>query len=190
MQECKQALAPHPLPPSSASLTPTGGSGRDWGFNKTAVEFGAIATDSYSHMPSHTGTQQPGMTGLVKEELLTRSLEVAIRVENGEIRFDPLLLRQDELLDQAESWQVYDIHLEPTTIHLPEGSLGMTLCQVLVVVSTTPGDPAVEIVCSDDTTKYRPGPHLDRQTSAKIFARSGKVTQIRAYLPGEAVEGA
>ncbi|MBK5266822.1 MAG: hypothetical protein JJE47_05250 [Acidimicrobiia bacterium] len=160
------------------------------GFNKTAVEFGAIPTDPYSHTPAHAGAQQPGMTGLVKEELLTRPLEVGIRVENGEIRFDPLLLRLDELLDQEETWQMYDIHLKPTTILLPEGSLGMTFCQVPVVVSATLGEASVEIVFRDGTTKRRPGLGLDRQTSAQVFAPSGEITQIRAHLPGESAERA
>ncbi len=160
------------------------------GFNKTAVEFGAIPTDPYSHTPAHAGAQQPGMTGLVKEELLTRPLEVGVRVENGEIRFDPLLLRHDELLDQAETWQMYDIHLKPTTILLPEGSLGMTLCQVPVVVSAAPGDASIEIVFRDGTTTRRPGLGLDRKTSAQVFARSGEITQIRAHLPGERAQRA
>ena len=45
---------------------------RGLGFNKTAVEYGAFPTDPYSHTPAHAGAQQPGMTGQVKEELLTR----------------------------------------------------------------------------------------------------------------------
>ena len=42
------------------------------GFNKSPGEFGAFPTDPYSNTPKHAGAQQPGMTGLVKEEVLTR----------------------------------------------------------------------------------------------------------------------
>ncbi len=42
------------------------------GFNKTAAEYGAFPTDPYSHTPAHAGAQQPGMTGQVKEEIVTR----------------------------------------------------------------------------------------------------------------------
>ena len=73
------------------------------GFNKTSEQFGAIPTDPYSHTPAHAGAQQPGMTGLVKEELLTRTLEVGVRVANGEICIDPILMRRDELLDRTET---------------------------------------------------------------------------------------
>ena len=42
------------------------------GFNKTPAVYGAFPTDPYSHTPGHSGAQQPGMTGQVKEEILTR----------------------------------------------------------------------------------------------------------------------
>jgi hypothetical protein len=157
------------------------------GFNKTALEFGAVPIDPYSHTPAHSGAQQPGMTGLVKEELLTRPAEVGVRVEDGEIRFDPLFLRRDELLDQTEAWQVYDLGLEPLTIQLGPGSLGMTLCQVPVVVTVTDGDPCVEVVLTDGTTTRRPGLHVDKATSAEVFARSGEVAGIHAFVPDAAV---
>jgi hypothetical protein len=159
------------------------------GFNKSAAEFGAIPLDPYSHTPAHSGAQQPGMTGLVKEELLTRPLEVGLRVANGEIWFDPKFLRRDELLDQPESWQIYDIDLEPVVIALDEGSLGMTFCQVPVVVSVTSGDAGIEVVFADGTVERHAGLRLDRQTSAKVFARSGEVARINARLPAELVEG-
>ena len=42
------------------------------GFRKEPGVYGAFPTDCYSHTPSHAGAQQPGMTGQVKEEVLTR----------------------------------------------------------------------------------------------------------------------
>ena len=56
------------------------------GFNKTPTEYGAFPTDPYSHTPKHAGAQQPGMTGQVKEEVLTRFAELGIRVENGQLQ--------------------------------------------------------------------------------------------------------
>ena len=50
------------------------------GFNKTPAEYGAFPTDPYSHTPGHGGAQQPGMTGQVKEEILTRWGELGLRV--------------------------------------------------------------------------------------------------------------
>ena len=41
-------------------------------FNKTPDVYGAFPTDPYSHTPKGQGARQPGMTGMVKEEILTR----------------------------------------------------------------------------------------------------------------------
>ncbi len=63
------------------------------GFNKSPAEFGAFPTDAYSHTPRHAGAQQPGMTGQVKEEVLSRFGELGVRVSGGAVRFQPDLLR-------------------------------------------------------------------------------------------------
>jgi hypothetical protein len=59
---------------------------------KTPAEYGAFPTDPYSHTPRHAGARQPGMTGQVKEELLTRLGELGVRVEGGRLVFGPGLL--------------------------------------------------------------------------------------------------
>ena len=152
------------------------------GFNKTAAEYGAFPTDPYSHTPAHAGAQQPGMTGQVKEELLTRPLEVGVRVASGSIVFDPLLLRSVELLDHAEVWEIVDGGGRVQSVELAAGSLGLTMCQVPIVVSQTSGDTFIEVTLVDGTTSRQPGPQLDRTTSAQVFARTGDVAQIHVHL--------
>jgi hypothetical protein len=152
------------------------------GFNKTAHEFGAIPLDPYSHSPAHAGAQQPGMTGLVKEELLTRPLEVGFRVEAGEVVFDPVLLRPRELLPRPETWRVYDLDARPVDIDLPAGSLGATVCQVPVLVATS--DVATLVVSYvDSSERLVPGLRLDRATSGMLFGRTGEIARIQAFLP-------
>jgi hypothetical protein len=158
------------------------------GFNKTAREYGAFPTDPYSHTPTHAGAQQPGMTGQVKEELLTRPLEVGLRVDDGRIVFDPVLLRPVELLEQTEPWQVLDGDGPMRTIELSAGSLGATLCEVPMVVSVTAGEPVIEVVFSNGSSELRSGLQVDRATSAAIFARSAQVQYVRAFIPESALE--
>jgi hypothetical protein len=62
------------------------------GYRKSPAEWGAFPADPYSHTASEGGAQQPGMTGQVKEEILTRWGELGLRFEDGQIRFDPVLL--------------------------------------------------------------------------------------------------
>ncbi|MDH4053451.1 MAG: hypothetical protein OEU93_17935, partial [Rubrivivax sp.] len=50
-----------------------------------------------SHTPGEGGARQPGMTGQVKEEILTRWGELGLRVRDGRVRFDPVLLDESEL---------------------------------------------------------------------------------------------
>jgi hypothetical protein len=67
------------------------------GYRKPAHEYGAFPADPYSHTPGEGGAQQPGMTGQVKEEILTRWGELGLRVRGGRARFDPVLLDAAEL---------------------------------------------------------------------------------------------
>ena len=68
------------------------------GFEKTAAEYGAFPMDPYSHTPPGGGAQQPGMTGQVKEEILTRFGELGVTVRDGLVGFRPRLLRRAEFL--------------------------------------------------------------------------------------------
>lgn len=61
------------------------------GYRKRVDEYGAFPFDPYSHTPAEGGAQQPGMTGQVKEEILTRWGELGVRVQGGRIRFCPVL---------------------------------------------------------------------------------------------------
>jgi hypothetical protein len=75
------------------------------GYRKSAAEYGAFPADPYSHTPGEGGAQQPGMTGQVKEEILTRWGELGLRFEQGLIHFDPVLLDLAEVpLDGALSF--------------------------------------------------------------------------------------
>lgn len=67
------------------------------GYRKSAAEYGAFPADPYSHTAGEGGAQQPGMTGQVKEEILTRWGELGLRFAAGQVRFDPVLLDPAEL---------------------------------------------------------------------------------------------
>ncbi len=67
------------------------------GYRRGAAAYGAFPMDPYSHTPGEGGAQQPGMTGQVKEEILTRWGELGLRFEQGHIRFDPVLLDAGEI---------------------------------------------------------------------------------------------
>ena len=81
------------------------------GIHKTARQYGAFATDAYSHTPWGKGARQPGMTGQVKEDILCRFGELGVRVQQGQVSFRPTLLR-DEEFDSLETL-CYNFNSEP-----------------------------------------------------------------------------
>jgi hypothetical protein len=70
------------------------------GYRKSAAAYGAFPADPYSHTASEGGAQQPGMTGQVKEEILTRWGELGLRVHDGLVQIHPVLLDAEELPEQ------------------------------------------------------------------------------------------
>ncbi|PKI03616.1 hypothetical protein [Glaciecola sp. 33A] len=149
------------------------------GFNKTPQEYGAFPADPYSHTPKHAGAQQPGMTGQVKEELLTRMGELGCFVTNGKVSFDPFLLRAQEFTTQATTFRYLDINEAWKTIDLNSGSLAFTWCQVPVIYSISNNDDALMTIYSEDGEKHTMmANELDQELSQMLFARSGGIVRI------------
>ena len=71
------------------------------GYRKSAEAYGAFPADPYSHTAGEGGAQQPGMTGQVKEEILTRWGELGLRARAGRLHFNPVLLDAAELPEQG-----------------------------------------------------------------------------------------
>ena len=151
------------------------------GFNKTPEEYGAFPVDPYSHTPGHSGAQQPGMTGQVKEEVLTRFGELGIRVNNGKVAFEPSLLRQCEFLTKDTSFRYLDVNNQWQTIELVAGSLAFTWCQVPIIYILNETEMSL-------TLKTSTGHHgsqrltLDAETASNLFGRTGHVKQITVHL--------
>lgn len=66
------------------------------GSHKNPAEYGAFPFDPYSHTPSMAGAQQPGMTGQVKEDIISRWFELGVSVDNGQITFCPTMLTEND----------------------------------------------------------------------------------------------
>ena len=62
------------------------------GSHKNPREYGAFPFDPYSHTPTMAGAQQPGMTGQVKEDIISRWFELGVSVHDGLITFAPTML--------------------------------------------------------------------------------------------------
>ena len=76
---------------------------------KTPEQYGAFPFDPYSHTPKNAGAQQPGMTGQVKEEIITRMGELGCFIDNGQLEFNPKLLRRSEFLTEIRDFTFINI---------------------------------------------------------------------------------
>ena len=68
------------------------------GAHKNPAEYGAFPFDPYSHTPSMAGAQQPGMTGQVKEDIISRWFELGVTVRDGQIAFCPTMLTDEDFV--------------------------------------------------------------------------------------------
>lgn len=152
------------------------------GFNKPPARYGAFPTDPYSHTPGHAGAQQPGMTGQVKEEILTRFGELGVRVERGCIRFAPTLLGAAEFTATETVFSTLDLDGHPREIPLPAGSLGFTFCGVPVVYRKTTDAARLRLRFADGTTREIAGDTLDPDVSRLLCSRSGRIVTVEVEL--------
>ena len=106
---------------------------KGFGFNKDASKWGAFPLEPYSHTPYGMPAQQPGMTGMVKEDILTRMAELGVVVAGGSVTFDPVLLQRSEFLMFDEKFPYIAAYGEAREITIPNNSLVFTLCRVPVV---------------------------------------------------------
>jgi hypothetical protein len=138
------------------------------GFRKGPAAFGAVPTDCYSHTPAHAGAQQPGMTGQVKEEVLTRLGELGLVVAEGSLALVRPLLLPEELWGDGSASE--------------EASYRFTVCATPVHVSR--GEVArVRVVRHDGTVAARDGAALTTEESAEVFDRRGTIAAIEFTTP-------
>ena len=144
------------------------------GAHKPPELYGAIPTDPYSHTPGFAGVQQPGMTGQVKEDIISRLGEMGVVVEAGRLSFRAHLVNRDEFLTAPRTFPFYDLALDP-------GTLAFTVCQVPVVAHQS-GPPRIEITRADGARSTVEGLDLDAETSAAVFERTEAVRRLDVFF--------
>ena len=147
------------------------------GMNKSPKLYGAFPTDAYSHTPGNAGAQQPGMTGQVKEDFLSRMRELGIHFENGEIEFRFSLINPEEFLKQKSEFEYFDLTGDKKQILLSQGQLAFTFCQVPIVY-TVSSEAKITITKTDESRIIIAGNILGNEWSAALFERDGSISQV------------
>jgi hypothetical protein len=153
------------------------------GVHKSPEVYGAFPTDPYSHTPAHRGAQQPGMTGQVKEDVLTRRMELGLGIHDGTLVFGPFWMQREEFLAQAGQFRPRDLSGKEEVLELPARALAFTYCQVPVIYRLSE-QPYIEILFEGGEMERHEGSILDAALSREIFRRTGRVRRLQVGVTG------
>ena len=151
------------------------------GFNKSPDVYGAFPTDPYSHTPKGQGARQPGMTGQVKEEILTRWGELGVRIHRGSLIFDPALLRAEEFGSEPGTLGYVGVDGQNHILPVPANAIAFTLCQTPVILIRA-GVRRIEIEFVHGKRIVLEGDRLDPSMARHIFRRDGEIARLFVSL--------
>ncbi len=147
------------------------------GVHKSPELYGAFPTDPYSHTPATKGAQQPGMTGQVKEDILSRFGELGVFVNEGKIVFNPSLLQKKEFLQESKTFSFTNVNKEEQSIKLEANSLCFTYCQVPIIYKLSDKN-GMQVIAKNGKPEESNNLSLSLEVSKSIFERTGEIARI------------
>ena len=150
------------------------------GLYKNPGLYGAFPTDAYSHTPGGAGVKQPGLTGQVKEDILSRFGEIGLHVKEGRIYYDPELFNPDEILTSQETMFYFDLKGNHCSIDLKPGQIAFTFCQV-PIICTYGESNIIAVEFQDGTIREFRDKAISADISSSIFARKDEIKQIHFH---------
>ncbi len=129
-------------------------------YRKTPSECGAIPIEPYSHTSFNEKSEQPGMTGQVKESIIMRRGELGVQVLDGKISFEPIFLRKDEFDENNE--------------------IKFT-CYGVPCVYKTDSTKAIAINANGER-KFQNSYTLDSELCRQIFERRSEINLIEIFI--------
>jgi hypothetical protein len=140
-----------------------------WGMgtHKSPDQYGACPFEPYSHTPSMAGVQQPGMTGQVKEDIISRFFELGLSVEQGQITLRPEVLKESEFI-QTSNYAAFP-------------HLAYTFCRVSIVYLLDL-KRGIDLEIKDGTILSMDGYTLNREDTHSILSRDGRIARVIVHL--------
>ncbi|MEI2710578.1 MAG: hypothetical protein V9E96_16425 [Chitinophagaceae bacterium] len=151
------------------------------GVHKSPTVYGAFPVTPYSHTPLNKGAQQPGMTGQVKEDILTRIGELGVQMKDGQLSFNPQILAKKEFLqiDTTANFVMVDGSIQK--ISLAKNSLAFTVCQVPVIYQLG-NIEKIKVTYTNATEDEFDGTLLNKNISHELFNRTGTIAFITVII--------
>ena len=120
------------------------------------------------------------MTGQVKEDVISRVLELGVFVKEGKIRFEPILLRTNEFLTEASTFNYISIGQIQKSIPLAPNSLAFSYCQVPIIYEI--GSEQKITLSTGGEAKTIEGNTLYAAVSTELFNRTGSIQSIKVQI--------
>ncbi|NND97327.1 MAG: hypothetical protein HKN47_08375, partial [Pirellulaceae bacterium] len=155
------------------------------GLIKTPDHYGAFPSDPYSHTPKNAGVQQPGMTGQVKEDILTRYAELGMRIDEGVLHFDLGLFESSEFLKADAEFEFYDLDDQHVRLPVSADCFAYTICQVPVVyhrISENQKQKGLTVHFTDGNVAQSTDLRLSASQTASLFSRLGEIARIDIHV--------
>jgi hypothetical protein len=152
------------------------------GINKDPKLYGAFPTDAYSHTPFNAGAQQPGLTGQVKEDVLTRWAVLGLHVKNGQIHLNPVIFSKSELLAEPEAFEYVNTKGQLQNMEVKANQMAFTYCNTLFVYEWAQ-EPTVKISTQEEEDITSNNLQLTAEQSLSIFSRSGAIKKVHLFFP-------
>jgi len=141
------------------------------GAHKSPAAYGSFPFDPYSHTPIMAGVQQPGMTGQVKEDIISRFFELGIVISKGCLSVEPIILNFEEFIQPDTSSQ--SEYICPY--------LSFTYCSVPFVYLQD-DKSGMEINYLDKEPEFSEGYSLTVVQSRAVFHRSSSIKKIIVHF--------
>jgi hypothetical protein len=147
------------------------------GVHKSPELYGAFPIDPYSHTPAHKGAQQPGMTGQVKEDILSRFGELGVRILGGKITFSGSLLSTSEFITDKND--LSDVGIPGLVV---DNYLAFTLCSTPIVYRSSSKLEKITVFYKDGNQSAFENLVLGEKESTEIFNRDKSIAYVQVYI--------
>jgi hypothetical protein len=137
------------------------------GSHKSPADYGSFPFDPYSHTPMMAGVQQPGMTGQVKEDIISRFFELGMEVENGILTINSSMLKTEEFIQPTAENQFKH--------------LSFSYCSIPFIYQID-GKNGIELKYSDGNTVITNDYKLNHYQSQLIFNRDKIINKIIVHF--------
>ena len=144
---------------------------RGIGAHKSPADYGSFPFDPYSHTPGMAGVQQPGMTGQVKEDIISRFFELGMVIHQGRIIIQPVMLKLEEFI--VPSGLIQAEYAFPC--------LFFTYCSVPVVYLLD-GKSGIEMTYHTKEIEFVNGYSLSVEQSQLVFNRDASIKKIIVHF--------